>query len=409
MPRFVEPPGTPEDLVAVGYDGTTWDHAVLLARGQVTTGERMPSIELLPDGDPAWMPEGPSLDVDALVIDDPLTGRPLSGAQFLDRRLCTDGLLVVHRGACVYETYRNGMLPGDRHVNHSTTKTLTSMLVGIAVGEGVIDVDTPMADLIPELAEIPAWSQITLQHVLDMASGLDVEEHYEDPGSMYWRYADAVGYYEKDDTRPRQGVLGFAVTDLTHLIEPPGSRFNYASYLTNLIPIAVGNAYGIDPLALLEERIYQHLGAEAPALLNVDDHGRGIVEGQLNLTLRDFTRWAWPFRDGGRALTGDPVIPPAWIEETLRASESLRAAFQRSDYVDSFPGPHTQYHNQAWILDPNAGVMAMLGIHGQFCYLDLPRDLMIVGYSSYPDQTHPLMGASMFALWDAVKRTVEHG
>ncbi len=28
-----------------------------------------------------------------------------------------------------------------------------------------------------------------------MATGIDLEEHYEEPGSMYWRYAEAVGYY----------------------------------------------------------------------------------------------------------------------------------------------------------------------------------------------------------------------
>jgi len=404
MPRFMEASGTPAELDSIGYDGRTWDRPILLARGQITTGERMPSVELLPAGPVAWFAEGSRLDVDGLVFDDPLTGRQMSGSQFMDRRLCTDGLLVVHGGACVYETYRDGMVPDDRHVNHSTTKTLTTMLVGIAVAEGRLDVGAPMTQLVPELAATPAWAGITLQHVLDMAAGLNTEEHYEDPESMYWRYADAVGYYANDAPRPRQGVLDFAVTELNAVVDPPGSRFNYASYLTNLIPIAVGNAYGLDPNVLLEERIYRHLGAQAPALLNVDDHGRGIVEGQLNLTLRDFARWAALFLREGRSLTGVDVLPNAWIESTLESSPHRRAAFERSQEAGMLPLPDMQYHNQAWILDPGDGVMAMLGIHGQFCYLDLSRDLMIVGYGSYPDQVHPVMVASLYEAWVGIAR-----
>ena len=350
--------------------------------------------------------DAPDLDVDSLFFEDPLTGRTMAGSQFLDRRLCTDGMLVVHRGVCVYETYRNGMLPADRHVNHSTTKTLTSMLAGIALHDGVIDLDNPMPLLVPELASIPAWSAVTLQHVLDMAAGLNTEEHYEDRQSMYWRYADAVGYYVNEASRPRQGVLGFVVSELNEVIEPPGTRFNYASYLTNLIPIAIGNAYGIDPLLLLEERIYQHLGAQAPALLNVDDHGRPIVEGQLNLTLRDFARWAIPFVREGKSLTGAQVIPPAWIAATLESSDRRRAAFAASDVSAMFPLPNAQYHNQAWVLDPDQGLMVMLGIHGQFCYMDVPNELMIVGYGSYPAQATPLMSAILLEAWRGISRAV---
>ena len=42
--------GTPETLAKIGYDGTTWDQPWHLARGQLTTLERMPSAELEPGG-----------------------------------------------------------------------------------------------------------------------------------------------------------------------------------------------------------------------------------------------------------------------------------------------------------------------------------------------------------------------
>ena len=48
--------GTPDELSRLGYDGTTWDHPWNLARGQLTTSERMPSVELGPGGPAAPIP-----------------------------------------------------------------------------------------------------------------------------------------------------------------------------------------------------------------------------------------------------------------------------------------------------------------------------------------------------------------
>ena len=243
MVRILEPAGTPAELAAVGYDGRSWDAPVGLARGQITTGERMRSAELETRTAAAEIPWGERLDLESVAFVDPLTGRAMTGGQFLDRRLCTDALAVVKDGRLVYETYRNGMVETDRHVVHSCTKTLTSMLVGIAVDEGRVDVAAPISEYVEELRPLAAWDGVTVQHVLDMAAGLDVEEHYELPDSMYWRYAAAVDWYEQDE--PGEGALAFVVRELTRRADEPGSRFNYASYLTNLLPIAVQRAFGI--------------------------------------------------------------------------------------------------------------------------------------------------------------------
>ena len=334
-----------------------------------------------------------------LTFTDPLTGRAMSGDQFLDRRLYTDALAVVQDGRLVYESYRNGMTESDRHVAHSCSKTLTTMMVGIAIEEGKLDRSRPIAEYVPELAQIPAWDPVTLEHVLDMATGLDLEEDYERADSMYWRYAHAVGYYT-GPASGQVGALGFATDELTKAIEPPGVRFNYGSYLTNLLPIAVANVYGVPALDLYEDRIYRHLGAERPALVNVDSVGSPVVEGQVNLTLRDFVRWGYLLADEGRSLAGDQVIPARWVDDTYAASAERAAAFARGDSADAFPG--AEYHNQTWVLEPGR-VVSMLGIHGQFCWIDRGTRTMIVGFSSYPVQTHALLGATLRELWTTVR------
>lgn len=396
---LVPPAGSPQELSQVGYDATTWDQPQNLARGQLTAAERMPSAVLEPGDLATPVPRGPALDVGALHFTDPLTGRAMTGEQFLDRRLYTDALAVLQDGRLVYETYRNGMAETDRHVAHSCSKTLTTMAIGIAQAEGLLDPSQPMGTYVPELAELPAWDHVTLEHVLDMATGLEFDEHYENADSMYWRYTDAVGYYSRD-ARSHGTTLGFVTTELTRAVEPPGLRFNYGSYLTNLLPLALARVSGTPAVEVYENRLYRHLGAEQSALLNLDSEGNPIVEGQVNLTLRDFVRWGHLLMDEGRTLGGQQVIPSAWVQDTFAPSADRAAAFARGEYGESMAG--AEYHNQTWVLEPGR-VVSMLGIHGQFCWVDRQSRTMIVGFSSYPVQTHALLSATMNELWSTIR------
>ena len=398
MVQRVDPSGTPEDLAAIGYDGLTWDKPWNLPRGQITTLERMPSAWLETGGPSVEIPRGEQIDLEWGHWTDPLTGRPTTAELLLERRLANDGLLIVHHGRIVHESYRDGLREDDHHVVHSCSKTLTTMMIGWAVEEGRLDPEQPMSELITELAEIDAWSGVSLQHVLDMAAGLDTEEHYENADSMYWRYADAVGYFTVPADR-QIGALEFVRRELVTRLEAPGSRFNYASYLTNLLPIVLEREYAVPAVDLYEQRLYAHVGAEHRALVNLDATGSPITEGQVNLTLRDFARWAFPMINGGRGFSGAQVLPDSWVRETYCGDSARNEAFARSESAAEMPG--AEYHNQAWVLEPER-VVAMLGIHGQFAYLDRANDLMVVGLSSFPDQANALLTATLTQLWAQV-------
>ena len=395
--HHLRPSGTPADLADLGYDARTWDRPAHLSRGQLTTTERMPSAVLGSGEVVHEIPRGAQLDLDAVAWTDPLSGRGMTADQFLDRRMFSDALLVVHRGRIVHESYRNAMRPCDHHIVHSCSKTLTTMAVGAAVDEGRLDPGLRMQELLTELAPLHAWNEVTLQHVLDMAAGLDTEEHYEDPHSMYWRYADAVGYYS-GSAAEQVGALEFVRRELVRPSEPPGTRFNYASYLTNLLPIVLERAYGI-PAAQLYGQLYARIGAERDAILNLDPAGAPIVEGHLNVTLRDIARGADPMINEGRSFGGNVVVPAQWVEETFRHDDARARAFEKGDYSEAFPG--AQYHNQAWVLEPER-VAAMLGIHGQFAYLDRGDDLMIIGFASFPEQAGSLFVAVLRQLWERI-------
>jgi CubicO group peptidase (beta-lactamase class C family) len=107
--------------------------------------------------------------MDPAVLDDLDTKVPESYPQ-------VRSLLVVRHGYLVYERYWHGLDAADGHNSHSMTKSVTSALVGIALGERHLTsldqtVEQLLAAHLPANAD-PRLRRVTLQQLLTMTSGL---------------------------------------------------------------------------------------------------------------------------------------------------------------------------------------------------------------------------------------------
>jgi len=291
------------------------------------------------------------------------------------------------------------MTEHDHHLQHSTTKSLTTMLLARAIAAGRMDPAAPFADYVSDLRGTAAWRDVTLQHVLDMCPGLDYVEQYDDRNSAYYAYARAVGYYPAPE-HESIGARRWFVENLTRRAHPPGEWFNYASPLTNGLMMALEQACGESILLLVERELFRRIGAESVAWLNTDRFGFPIAQGQLSLTLRDFARWASVMVNDGCNGRGERVVPHAFIADLCSENRAAHRAFTAGDRVVRFPRGY--YRNQFWVIDPRAAQFAMLGIHGQFAWFDLQKELMIVAHGSFPVATSPLLTAAQQALWRGI-------
>jgi CubicO group peptidase (beta-lactamase class C family) len=69
------------------------------------------------------------------------------------RRKAATSLLVARDGTILYEHYQYGRTDAERFLSYSMAKTVTGMLIGIAVREGAIrSIDQSAADYVPELS-----------------------------------------------------------------------------------------------------------------------------------------------------------------------------------------------------------------------------------------------------------------
>jgi CubicO group peptidase (beta-lactamase class C family) len=84
----------------------------------------------------------------------------------------SDCFAVMKDGKLVYDWFGGFGAPDRQHIVFSITKSMASLLAGVLVGEGVIDLQRPITDYLPELSN-SAYAGATIRHLLDMqiASG----------------------------------------------------------------------------------------------------------------------------------------------------------------------------------------------------------------------------------------------
>jgi CubicO group peptidase (beta-lactamase class C family) len=245
-------------------------------------------------------------------------------------------VLVVKDGALVYEQYLEGrdeywgadlgVVRFDRETLHdmrSTTKSVVSALVGIAMGDGLIrGVDTPVIDLLPEhrRADREAKRSVLLHHVLTMTAGLEWDESrpYTDPRNserLMIRSGDPIGY-----------VLS------RQFVAEPGSQFDYNGGLTELLGAVVRHATGQDLVAFAKERLFGPLGIER---FEWRRHANGLPSAASGLRLWpvDLAKVGYLYLNRGR-WHGRQILPAAWVDESLR---------------EHWTAPHIGYGYQWWI------------------------------------------------------------
>ncbi|MGW5376656.1 serine hydrolase domain-containing protein [Nocardia sp. NPDC003999] len=325
----------------------------LLTDPPSTQGELFESRTVAASPTPRPLPVAPRPLPDGV----PWKGSQISVADFLGATH-TNSFLVLRGGALTHEWYRDGVTATTRQSSWSVAKSVVSLLTGRAIAAGRLNEDDRLVRILPELTTGGPYDTVTIRDLLDMASGVDVDENY----NKYMPLTGTARMYLTED------LAGF-VREHQGLRFPPGSAGEYRSVDTQLLGMALARAEGLPLSELLERDLWAPIGAEDAALWNLDRAG-----GQekafccLNATARDFAKIGQIVLDGGRV--GDAqIVPPTWIER-------IRTPVHR---VGDWP-----YGAQWWHPTGGDGAdLTAVGVYGQYVYVDPPSGTVIVKLSDY--------------------------
>jgi CubicO group peptidase (beta-lactamase class C family) len=358
------------------YPATTWSYSHVRQLLPTAPFAAAAQASPLPASSRALGPVDVTHDGAHLTLDDVL------------RRTSTDALVVMRHGALLQEWYGNGSGPQQPHIVFSVSKSICGALAGILAERGVIDPDAPVIDTLPEVAG-SAYATCTIRHLLDMTVGISFVEDYEDPDGDVIQYRRAVGWDPAVPGAPpsdlRSYLVGRRPDGRAH-----GDVFHYVSTNTDLMGWLFERASGRPLADLISELIWQPMGAATEGYITVDAHGAMRAAGGICVSPHDLARFGEMIRR--RGVAGDrQVVPGWWIDDITRNGDA--EAWRRGDFAALFPDG--RYRSKWYAIDPARGVLAALGIHGQWIYIDPPSGTVIVRLGS----DHTPLDPAAVALW----------
>jgi CubicO group peptidase (beta-lactamase class C family) len=291
----------------------------------------------------------------------------------------TDGLLVLHRGRVISETYFNDMRPDTTHLCMSVSKSVTSTAIGVLIASGALEPGDLVTTHISELRGT-SFDGCTVRHLLDMRAGTRFNEDYDDLN------ADVRLYEQIYLWRPRVSEgLPASMTGYYPTLEnkaPHGGPFDYRSVLTDVLGWVLERAAGARFADVVSDLLWRPMGAEFDAEITVDAHAHPMADGGVCCTLRDLARFGELMRRGGRR-GATQVVPHAWVRDILSPDDDQVQAFLASEDAREFP-PNAYYRNKWWVVDPSKPIYKGSGINGQTILIHVPAQVVIAKFSTWP-------------------------
>lgn len=211
----------------------------------------------------------------------------------------TLAIVVQHRGEVVAEAYANGVTADTTLISWSMAKSITHALVGMAQMDGLLDVQAPTG--------IAQWQNddrrlITLQHLLEMRSGLAWIEDYVEGNES--DVIDMLFGSGKDDHAAHAMKKPLAST--------PGSEWYYSSGTTNIVARLLGDALGDTTQAFIQTRLFDAIGMSS-ATAQFDAAGTFVGSSFVYATARDFAKFGELYLRDGMCGT-KRILPVGWVD-----------------------------------------------------------------------------------------------
>ncbi|MFH1077532.1 MAG: serine hydrolase [Pseudomonadota bacterium] len=214
----------------------------------------------------------------------------------------TRAVVVIHEGQIIAERYACGFNKDTPLIGWSMTKSVINALVGILVGQGKLSLDKP--------APVPEWQtpgderqRITLNHLLQMSSGLKFGEDYGNPLDdvtyMLLRVPDMAAYAA---SKKLEGELG--------------TIWKYSSGTTNIISRIIRAIVGDNEYFDFPRRaLFEPMGMDSA----VDASGTYVCASFMYATARDWARFGQLYLQDG-IWEERRILPKGWVRYTTTAA-----------------------------------------------------------------------------------------
>jgi len=312
--------------------------------------------------------------------------------EYLERQRVT-GLLILKDGKIVVERYRYDRKPDARFISFSMAKSVTSLLVGIALERGQIaSLDDPAERYAKELAGSP-YGGTTVRQLLRMSSGLRFTERYDGTDDVM-RLNRSMQF---EDTPQVSFLRGIADRHA-----PAGEKFVYASAETQVLGRVLAGATGRTVADLTHDWLWKPMRAQDDAFWRISPDGQEGTFAFFHASLRDWARLGLLLANDGVA-DGKQVVPREYL---LDATDPAR---QPAAFRPERATPYFGYGYQFWLFPMKQRTFGMQGVYGQAVFVQPSSGIVMVQTSAWAQpsgQQDPQPAQERSAFWRGVLRSL---
>ena len=252
---------------------------------------------------------------------------------FLDSSLkdtYTYSFLVIKNDTIIYEKYFDELFPVNnttKQPSFSVAKTFIGTLVQMAVQDGFIkSLNEPITNYLPYLKQRDeAFESISIQHVMNMASGIKSNENYGNPFSDVLH----LGFTKNLNKQLKK----------LKIESKPGGKSDYKSVNTQLLASILEAATKQKAQDYFIQKIWNPLGMENEASWNIDSKKNTTIRAFccLNASTKDFAKLGKLYLNYGK-YNGNQLLDSTYIVETTLADSMAK---------------NDGYKNQIWAGNPS--------------------------------------------------------
>jgi CubicO group peptidase (beta-lactamase class C family) len=293
-------------------------------------------------------------------------GRTLTVEDYLNRQPIT-GFLIARGNTILLERYQYARTDSQRLTSFSMAKTITALLIGLAVRDGAIkSIGDQAQTYAPEVAGTE-YGKTPIKALLQMSSGVAFREEYTDPSSD-------IAVLARGTLLQEAGGSPAVLRRFNNRVAGPDLRWSYSSAETSVLGLVIAGATRRTVSDFAREKLWAPLGAEAAASWVIDATGREVTYAYFNAALRDWARLGLMMAHDG-TWAGKEVVPRAWLMAgTTVAPPDPHLRFSRSYWAG--------YGYQTWLIPGPNRAFALQGYRGQFVLVDPTTKVVLVQTSA---------------------------
>jgi hypothetical protein len=164
---------------------------------------------------------------------------------------------------------------------------------------------------------------------------------------------------------------------------PSGQKFEYTSVNTFALAWLVESVTGKPYADLVQELIWQRMGAEGDAMMLVSEAGAPGAHGLINSSLRDLARYGMLYTPMWDLVADDQVIPDALVRKIQQ--EGRPAIYQTgliAPKIDAYLGEPASFEGRQWDFVLPDGDFGKSGYHGQTLYVSPSKNLVVASFAT---------------------------